>query len=69
MVGLVAHVALYQRQTFVLDIQLVRTARQPDDFVSGIQRLRVNPADGQVYAVGLSGWQGPAGKEARPARS
>jgi hypothetical protein len=24
-------------------------------------RLRVNPADGQVYGVGLSGWQGPAG--------
>jgi mono/diheme cytochrome c family protein len=33
----------------------------PFQFAAGIQRARVNPADGQVYAVGLSGWQGPAG--------
>jgi hypothetical protein len=24
-----------------------------------LMRARVNPADGQVYATGLSGWQGP----------
>ena len=35
--------------------------RLPFQFAAGVQRLRVNPADGQVYAVGLSGWQGPAG--------
>ncbi|MCP3914152.1 MAG: DUF1080 domain-containing protein [bacterium] len=35
--------------------------RLPLQFAAGIQRARVNPADGQVYAVGLSGWQGPAG--------
>ncbi|MAF66962.1 MAG: hypothetical protein CMJ84_15065 [Planctomycetes bacterium] len=33
----------------------------PFQFAAGIQRARVNPADGQVYAVGLSGWQGPSG--------
>ena len=35
--------------------------RLPFQFDAGVQRLRVNPADGQVYAVGLSGWQGPSG--------
>jgi len=35
--------------------------RMPFQFAAGIQRLRVNPSDGQVYAVGLSGWQGPPG--------
>ncbi len=35
--------------------------RLPFQFSSGIQRLRLNPADGQVYTVGLSGWQGPEG--------
>jgi len=28
------------------------------DCNTGIQRARVNPADGQVYAVGLNGWNG-----------
>lgn len=32
----------------------------PFQFDAGVQRLRVNPDDGQVYTVGLSGWQGPA---------
>ncbi len=31
----------------------------PFQFDAGIMRARVNPADGQVYATGLSGWQGP----------
>ncbi|MFT5734413.1 MAG: glucose/arabinose dehydrogenase/cytochrome c553 [Planctomycetota bacterium] len=35
--------------------------RLPFQFDAGLQRLRVNPSDGQVYTVGLSGWQGPAG--------
>jgi hypothetical protein len=33
----------------------------PFQFDAGLMRARLNPADGQVYAVGLSGWQGPAG--------
>ena len=33
----------------------------PFQFDAGIMRARVNPADGQVYATGLSGWQGPPG--------
>jgi len=32
----------------------------PFQFDAGLMRARCNPADGQVYAVGLSGWQGPA---------
>jgi len=32
--------------------------RLPFDFRTGIMRARVNPADGQVYAVGLQGWNG-----------
>jgi mono/diheme cytochrome c family protein len=31
----------------------------PHQWDAGVMRLRVNPADGQVYGVGLSGWQGP----------
>lgn len=33
----------------------------PHQWEAGVQRLRVNPADGQIYGVGLSGWQGPRG--------
>lgn len=33
----------------------------PFQFDAGIQRLRQAPHDGAVYAVGLSGWQGPGG--------
>lgn len=29
----------------------------PFQFKSGVHRVRVNPVDGQVYAVGLTGWQ------------
>jgi putative heme-binding domain-containing protein len=31
----------------------------PHQWAAGVMRLRTNPADGQVYGVGLSGWQGP----------
>jgi hypothetical protein len=31
----------------------------PFQFDAGLMRARLNPADGQVYATGLSGWQGP----------
>jgi glucose/arabinose dehydrogenase len=33
-------------------------------FESGIDRARMNPADGQVYLVGLKGWQTSAAKDA-----
>lgn len=32
----------------------------PFNFRTGIMRARVNPADGQVYATGLQGWNGGA---------
>ena len=32
----------------------------PHQWDAGVMRLRVNPADGQVYGTGMSGWQGPA---------
>lgn len=32
----------------------------PHQWDAGVMRLRVNPADGQLYGTGLSGWQGPA---------
>ena len=32
--------------------------RIPIDFPTGIQRAKVNPKDGQVYTVGLNGWNG-----------
>jgi len=33
----------------------------PHQWEAGVQRLRTNPVDGQLYGVGLSGWQGPRG--------
>lgn len=33
----------------------------PHQWDAGVMRLRANPADGQVYGTGLSGWQGPTG--------
>lgn len=33
----------------------------PHQWDAGVMRLRVNANDGQVYGVGLSGWQGPRG--------
>jgi putative heme-binding domain-containing protein len=32
----------------------------PHQWDAGVMRLRANPADGQLYGTGLSGWQGPA---------
>ena len=31
----------------------------PFQFNAGLMRARIDPADGQLYATGLSGWQGP----------
>ncbi|MEM0926472.1 MAG: hypothetical protein AAGJ83_10580, partial [Planctomycetota bacterium] len=33
----------------------------PHQWDAGVMRLRVHPLDGQIYGVGLSGWQGPSG--------
>ena len=33
----------------------------PHQWDAGVMRMRFNPKDGQLYGVGLSGWQGPAG--------
>jgi hypothetical protein len=41
------------------DISQAAIAQLPFEFDAGIMRARVNPKDGQVYAVGLSGWGGP----------
>lgn len=40
------------------DVSQAAIIKLPFDFSSGIHRARVNPADGQVYAVGLDGWNG-----------
>ena len=40
------------------DVSQAAIVRLPFDFNTGIQRARVNPADGQVYATGLNGWNG-----------
>lgn len=41
------------------DVSQAAIVKLPFQFDAGIMRARVNPADGQVYATGLSGWQGP----------
>lgn len=35
----------------------------PHQYDSGVQRVRVNPTDGQVYTVGLNGWDNPPGSK------
>ena len=40
------------------DVSQSAIVKLPLDFVTGIHRARVNPRDGQVYAVGLNGWNG-----------
>ncbi len=40
------------------DVTQAAIIRLPFDFRTGIQRARVNPRDGQVYACGLQGWNG-----------
>lgn len=41
------------------DVTQAAIVRLPFQFNTGIMRARVNPVDGQVYAAGLTGWQGP----------
>ncbi|HEV7925446.1 MAG TPA: hypothetical protein VGR14_08830, partial [Verrucomicrobiae bacterium] len=43
------------------DVSQAAIVALPFQFDAGIMRARVNPVDGQVYATGLSGWQGPDG--------
>lgn len=40
------------------DVSQAAIIKLPFNFSTGIHRARVNPADGQVYAVGLDGWNG-----------
>ena len=40
------------------DVAQSGIVKLPLDFQTGIHRARVNPKDGQVYAVGLNGWNG-----------
>ena len=40
------------------DVAQSGIVKMPLDFVTGIHRARVNLKDGQVYAVGLNGWNG-----------
>ena len=45
------------------DIVQGAMVRLPFQFQAGVQRARVNPADGQLYLVGLHGWNGGWPKE------
>jgi hypothetical protein len=64
--GRLLHTSFGTGWMYYLMLQEVRDVSQaaivalPFQFDAGIMRARVNPADGQVYATGLSGWQGPA---------
>ena len=65
--GQLLHSSFGKGWLYYLSLQEVAGATQaaivalPHQWQAGVMRLRVNPADGQVYGVGLSGWQGPAG--------
>jgi len=48
----------YLMQQTVGDAEQAALVRLPLDFDSGIQRARVGPHDGQLYATGLNGWNG-----------
>jgi hypothetical protein len=45
------------------DVAQAAIVKLPLVFESGIHRARVNPADGQVYATGLSGWNATGRKD------
>lgn len=65
--GRMLHTSFGKGWMYYLTLQQVGTVSQaaivalPFQFDAGLMRARVNPADGQVYATGLSGWQGPSG--------
>jgi glucose/arabinose dehydrogenase len=64
--GRLLHTSFGKGWMYYLMLQKVEDVNQaaivalPFQFDAGIMRARVNPKDGQVYATGLSGWQGPA---------
>lgn len=63
--GHLLHTSFGKGWAYVCTLQEVGDVTQascvilPFQFDAGIQRARQSPADGQVYVVGLSGWQGP----------
>jgi len=68
--GRLLHTSFGKGWMYYLMLQEVGSVSQaaivalPFQFDAGLMRARLNPADGQVYATGLSGWQGPsAGKD------
>jgi hypothetical protein len=52
--------AYYHMQEEVEGVTQGSVVALPFQFDTGVQRLRVNPADGQVYLVGLTGWDAEA---------
>ncbi len=67
--GRMIHCSFGKARVFQLMVQEVGTRVQgalvklPFEFQAGVQRARVNPADGQLYLVGLHGWNGGWPKE------
>ncbi len=65
--GRLFHSSFGRGWVYYLMLQEVEGERQaacvtlPHQWEAGVQRLRINPADGRLYGVGLSGWQGPRG--------
>ncbi len=46
----------YHMQEDIGGVRQAAVVAMPFLFDTGVQRLRVNPADGQLYVVGLTGW-------------
>jgi hypothetical protein len=65
--GRLLHTSFGKGWMYYLMLQEVGSVTQagivalPFQFDAGLMHARLNPADGQVYATGLSGWQGPPG--------
>ena len=64
--GRLLHSSFGKGWLYYLSLQDIKDQTQaaiitlPHQWDAGVMRLRVNPADGQLYGTGLSGWQGPA---------
>ncbi|MGA0038289.1 MAG: DUF6797 domain-containing protein [Pirellulales bacterium] len=63
--GRLIHSSFGKGWLYTLSLQEINGSMQgaitplPHQWSAGVMRLRINPADGQIYGVGLSGWQGP----------
>lgn len=63
--GRLIHSSFGKGWLYTLSLQEINGTMQgaitplPHQWSAGVMRLRINPADGQIYGVGLSGWQGP----------